>query len=126
MELFYSDGDDDVSHLYQTAPNGGWSESYGLGGEAKEIAVSNNADGRIEIFYVGTNDRLYHRAQVSGGWSGEMAYGVEAHEVAVARNADGRMEVFFAGAGGRLHHVWQNAPNGGWSGAFALDGTVAR
>jgi hypothetical protein len=111
--------------VWQTAANSTWSGHTALGGKAKELVVGNNADGRLEVFYVGTNDMLYHRVQVTGGWSAEVAFGVEAHDVAVTRNSDGRLEVFIAGASGPHNNARQTAPNRR-SGAVALAGTVAQ
>lgn len=48
-----------------------------LGGAAKQLAVARNADGRLEFFYIGTDDRLYHNWQTApnNGWSGEAPLG---------------------------------------------------
>ena len=35
------------------------------GAQANQIAVAPNADGRLEAFYVGTNNDLYHVAQTA-------------------------------------------------------------
>lgn len=44
---------------------------------AKRIAAGRNADGRLELFYAGTNDVLYHVWQVapSTTWSVQGALG---------------------------------------------------
>jgi hypothetical protein len=42
---------------------------------AKQICVGQNQDGRLEIFYVGTNDRIYHNWQTTpngNNWNGEV------------------------------------------------------
>jgi hypothetical protein len=97
----------------------GWKLSA-LGGASKELAIGNNADGRIEIFYVGTNDQLFHRVQVTGGWSGELAFGTAVHDVSVGRNPDGRLELFYATSTGAPGHTAQVAPNGNGSARAAL------
>jgi hypothetical protein len=45
---------------------------------------------------------------------------------AVGRNEDGRLEVFVRGANPDypLHNIWQEVPNGGWSGMNDLGGTL--
>jgi hypothetical protein len=72
------------------------------------------------VFYVGTNDQLFHRVQVAGGWSAEIAFGLGAKDLAVSRNSDGRLELFYTAPTGALNHSWQLAPNSGWSGGAGL------
>jgi len=66
------------------------------GDSAKQICVGQNHDRRLEIFYVGTNEKIYHNWQTSpnGGWAGEAPIGGEARQICVGRNHDGRLEVF--------------------------------
>ncbi len=58
-------------------------------------------DGHLEIFYVGTNDSLYHNWQNGpngkNGWNGEVQIDNNwlADQVEVVANADGRLEFFF-------------------------------
>src|SRR5206468_3957405 len=60
----YVGTNDDLYHNPQTTPNDGWEGEGRLSGaSAKQIAVGQNADGRLEIFYVGTNNDLYHNSQ---------------------------------------------------------------
>jgi hypothetical protein len=41
------------------------------------LRASQDADGRLEVFYIGTDNVLYHTWQIvpDGGWSGEYALG---------------------------------------------------
>jgi hypothetical protein len=90
------------------------------------VAVGNNADGRLEIFYIGLDDVLYHNWQLApnGKWIGENAVGPKgpsrAKQVAVGNNADGRLEIFYIGLDDVLYHNWQSAPNGNWIGEKIL------
>jgi len=123
VEVFWIAAGGAIQHARQT--QAGWSAESALGGLAKKLAIGANADGRLELFYVGTNDQLFHRVQLpTGGWSGEIAFGAAATELAVGRNADGRLEVIYAAPGGALDHAWQLAPNGNWSAASALGGAA--
>ena len=122
-----------LNHDWQTAPNGGWAGKWPLGGFAVQMTVGANVDGRLEVFYVGTNGLLYHNWQVApnGTWHGEVPLGGAALQAAVARNADGRLELFYVGTNNVIYHNWQTAPNGGWFGERPLGGsakqlTVAR
>ncbi len=86
-----------------------------------------NADGRMEIFGVGTDNGLWHIWQTapSNGWSGWASMGgIITCEPEVARNADGRMEVFARGTDNALWHIWQTAPSNGWSGWGSLGGVI--
>jgi matrixin/putative peptidoglycan binding protein len=79
--------------------------------------VTNNADGRLEIFVRGTDDALHHIWQTApnNGWSGWGFLGGELNgNIGVGRNADGRLEIFVRGTDDALHHIWQTAPNNGW------------
>ena len=88
-------------------------------------AMAQNADGRLEVFMVGSDGRLYHRCQTSrngttGIWDWYMnwvPFGKQqwplSSNPAVARNRDGRLEV---GSDGRFFHKWQTAANSNtWS-----------
>jgi hypothetical protein len=116
----------ELVHIWQTSPNGDWSDWSSLGAPPGEfisgIAVSHNADGRLEAFVrvglmsVGV---LWHVWQTAagGGWSSWDDLGGElgAHVVAAAQNEDGRLEVFAISPGGTLQHIWQTSPDDGWS-----------
>ena len=113
LELFYIGTDQHLYHRWQTSPNGGPSNNDWTGetpfsdDSANVIAVGQNADGRLELFYIGTDDRFYHRWQLSPGggpskndWSGEFSLpgaiaGVEISIAGSGQNADGRLEFFF-------------------------------
>ncbi|WP_416874770.1 hypothetical protein [Kitasatospora sp. SC0581] len=116
LEVFAA-GKNGVSHAWQTAINGGWSEWEDLGGPAgAELAIGLNADGRLEVFAL-NGSTLQHRYQLqpSGAWSGWEDFGTGGHDLAVGSNQDGRLEVFASGPVG-VFHRYQTAPNGGWSG----------
>ena len=91
---------------------------------AKKITVSQNADRRLEVFYIGTNDKLYHNAQVkpNSNWGGEAPLGGWAKQLVVGQNADGRLEVFYIGTNDKLYHNAQVKPNSNWGGEAPLGG----
>ena len=88
------------------------------------VAVGQNADGRLEVFYIGINDHIYHDWEDSpnGNWHGEAALGGGAKQIAVGRNADGRLEVFYIGTNDQIYHDWQDSAKGNWHGEAALGG----
>ncbi len=132
MEVFWRSGDGGLLHNWQVAPNAGWSGFYPFTGKAGGTpAVASNADGRLEVFYVSTSGDMVHDWQTSAGlgagWSGPFVLPGGSWPTtagcAADRNADGRLEVFVTGKDGQIHHAWQQVPNGGWSGFFALGAT---
>jgi hypothetical protein len=89
--------------------------------------VMRNADGRMEVFIIGSDHALWHKWQVAlnSGWSEwESLGGNLFSEPVVAMNADGRLEVFAVAANRALMHRWQVAPNSGWSEWHSLDGPI--
>lgn len=134
LEVFRATAWNAASHTYQVAPNSGWIpwESGPLGGTIGPIAAARNADGRIEVFYPGS-DGVRHGWQTApnNGWypacdSVGLPRGRCDHLYAVS-NADGRLEVFRLSYAdpeyprGALWHIWQTAPNNGWSQPERID-----
>src|SRR6266567_2461595 len=73
LEVFGVGVGDALWHIWQTAPDGGWSDWGTLSGIlVGEPAVVSNADGRLEVFARGTDNGLWHIWQTApdGGWSG--------------------------------------------------------
>jgi hypothetical protein len=101
-----------------------WSGGNALGGSAQQICVSRDLDGRLEIFYVGTDNKIYHNYQTvaNGGWSGESPIGGSAKQITVGSNQDGRLEIFYVGTDDKIYHNYQAVPNGGWGGENWLGG----
>src|SRR6266700_4047201 len=118
----------DLWHIWQTAPNGTWSNWASLGGpstgfilEGSTIVVQND-DGRLEVFATGPDYALLHIWQVApnGSWSNWNSLGKPTNEgirppFSVHVNDDGRLEVFATDIESALWHIWQTAPNGPWS-----------
>src|ERR1700712_3589596 len=104
------------------APANQWRGEFSLGGVAKQISAGRNADGRLEIFYIGADNVIYHNWQTQPNglfWSGEMRLSSQcAREIAVAPNADGRLALFFIGDADTLFHIGQTIASGvSWSAA---------
>ncbi|HEX9031025.1 MAG TPA: S8 family serine peptidase [Streptosporangiaceae bacterium] len=126
IEVFARGADAALWHLWQTAPNNGWSGWASLSGWIDQPTVARNADGRLEVFACGADGALWHIWQTApnNGWSGWASLGGWISQFSVGRNADGRLEVFARGADGALWHIWQTAPNNGWSGWASLGGWI--
>jgi Zn-dependent metalloprotease len=92
--------------------------------QAKRIATGADRDGRLEVFYIGTDGALHHNWQTTagGGWNGDVPPGGHAKQLAVGVNRDGRLELFYIGTDDALYHNWQTTAGGGWSGEAPLGG----
>jgi hypothetical protein len=135
LELLAVADDKALWHIWQIAPNGGWSSwvshgkppagAFNIGSPA----MAASADGRLELFLCGEDQQLWHIWQVapSGGWSSWTSHGHPPstnppfptgvwNTPALALNSAGRLELFVAGTNTQLWHIWQTAPNQGWSG----------
>jgi hypothetical protein len=131
QEVFVIGSDDNAWQIWQTAPNGGWSDWAKLGQPAAgirpsdRITVTNNADGRQELFVMGGDNALWHIWQVAPnvGWTDWASLGKprdtfdgseppkdrDLSEPIVQRNADGHLEVFCPGNGAFCNR-WQESP----------------
>jgi hypothetical protein len=128
LELFARGDDNAVWHIWQTAPNSGWSAWATLGGviHGRPVAFQ-NADLRLEVFARGDDNALWHIWQVApgGAWSAWSSLGGNIPgEPSVSINADGRLEVFARGDDNAVWHIWQTSANNGWSAWASLGGNV--
>ena len=128
IEVFARGSDTALWHIWQTAPNNGWSGWASLGGEINApLLLGTNQDGRLEVFARGLDNAIWHTWQTapSNGWSGWASLGgVLRDQAALGINHDGRLELFGRGTDDAVWHTWQIAPNAGWSGWASLGGSV--
>jgi hypothetical protein len=84
-------------------------------------------DGRIELFAIGGDGKLYHKWQntANGPFADWASLGGNdlTTELAISANADGRLQVFVIGGNGALYSIWQTTTSGPWSAWANLDGT---
>lgn len=136
QEVFAIGSDGNAWQMWQTAPNGGWSDWAKLGQpplglrRSDRITLGRNEDSRQELFAMGSDDALWHVWQTgpNGGWSGWASLGKprdlfdgseppkdrDLSEPIVQRNADGHLEVFAPGNGAfcnRWQEVWREGPD---------------
>ncbi|KAL1922248.1 uncharacterized protein VTP21DRAFT_9787 [Calcarisporiella thermophila] len=97
-----------------------WAHLYAEGDRLCSLGVGRNSDGRLEVFGISNDGRVWHTWQTapSGGWNGSW---VQLHsstdrmiQLKAASNQDGRLEVFCISSDGRVWHTWQVAPSGDW------------
>jgi hypothetical protein len=126
LELFVTVQNGELYHLWQTAPNNGWSgwSSFAVppGTTLGDwLAVAANADGRLEFFIEDFSGAWWNQWQTApnngwSGWSPVVGAPTTPEGVpSVAPNADGRLEFFIIDQSGALWHQAQTAPNNGWS-----------
>jgi len=143
LEAFAIGSDEALWHIWQLAPNGSWSNWNSLNkpsgtGNITTPLASQNQDGRLEAFAIGSDGALWHIWQTTPGgtWGNWFSSGGPARSnpnrtyAFVRKNADGRLEVFLmietadepfgTNVNTTLWHIWQVAPNGSWSGWASL------
>jgi hypothetical protein len=96
--------------------------------KAKQVTTALNSDGRLEAFYVGMDNNLYHNYQIASsadGWSGQITLGGSgaANQISAIRDKAGKLEVFYIGTDTKVYRNSQG-PNGpgGWNGATYMNG----
>ena len=128
LEVFFVGFENYIYHTWENPSLVGWSgiipfQDQTKPARAKALAVGQNADGRLEIFYIGTDDNLYHNWENPSliGWHGEDRFEGRAKALTIGQNADGRLEIFYIGTDDKIYHNWQTAPNNGWPGEHLFD-----
>lgn len=79
------------------------------------LASARNADGRVEVFAVGTDGKIYSKPQVSPGGTWRDGWNVipaQAKSITAVTSADGRIELFYVGQDNAIWHRWQTVKNG--------------
>jgi hypothetical protein len=128
LEAFTIGSDGALWHVWQTTPNGLWSNWFSSGqptasvrNTSPSLAVSRNFDGRLEAFTIGSDGALWHIWQTApnGTWSNWASLGLpKAVSITsppiVEKNKDGHLEVLVRGHDGALWHIWQTVPGSVW------------
>jgi hypothetical protein len=135
LEVLIRGVDGALWHIWETSPNGNWSDwlSHGspAGVQLNDLwgspVIAANTEGRLEVFSIGSDNAVWHIWQIApnGGWSEWKSHGTppgiqfdNAHP-ALAASADGRLELFVSGAdrfeNRELWHIWQTSPSGDWA-----------
>jgi PASTA domain len=113
LELFVANGA--LWRSPQTAWSAGWSdwEAHGAPSGAfiiGPVTAGRSGDGRIEVFVIDQDGRLWNVRQSSAngsytGWNAFGSPGVALEDrPGLARSADGRLELFVRGTDGQLYH----------------------
>jgi hypothetical protein len=135
LEPFARGYDGAIHHIWQLAPNTGWSgwaseggQLAGDGSATARVSAARNANGRISVFarFSDGSIRVLTQIAPNSSWTQWVSIGGEvAGDPVVGINADGRLEVFVRGFDGHLYHAWQGAPGGAFSGWSDRGGTLS-
>jgi hypothetical protein len=108
------------------APPSGWSKATELTGGLSAGPVAVSAPGRgADVFWKGTDGRLWWSASQGGGWQKAAPLGMGALGAApfAAGQPSGVIDVFWKGAG---NHLWRaRYSSGSWAGPASLGGAVS-
>ena len=93
-----------ILHDWQKTPSGKWNGQTALGGSATQMALGQNRDGRLELFYVTPDGSVCHNWQKNKPdvWNGEAALGSKAKQLTIGHNKDGRLELISIGQDDKL------------------------
>jgi hypothetical protein len=134
LEVFTCDSGGMIWYIGQMTAGGNWYTNWLPLGQPSTTSgpaqvtppvVSQNADGRLEVFttiWDTLDGAIWHKSQTSpnGTWSDWSSLGGPTTTrltslLTVGRNADGRLEVLVPGNDGALWHSVQTSPGGSWS-----------
>lgn len=125
LEVF-AIGGGKLRHVWQTAPNNGWSELDNFGSPAfrvdvVEVQVARNQNGAIQVVALGDDKDLWGRRQSmpNNGWDPWDCLGGGGHDrYVIGENADGRLDIITLLFGGTPAHFSQGEPNSGFNRGF--------
>ena len=105
LEAFSQGAFDSIFHTSQGKPNGNWENGswapfFKDSDKVKKLTSALNSDGRLEIFRIDNDNRVFHTTQVApnsgsfGGWQELYSSSDKRISIAAETNLDGRLEVF--------------------------------
>ncbi|HEX6478627.1 MAG TPA: hypothetical protein VF043_07270, partial [Ktedonobacteraceae bacterium] len=131
LEVFAQGADQALWHIWQTTPNGQWSDWFSQGqppnsgGIQGSLCLAPGQDGRLELFAIGNDGALWHiwQTAVNNGWSNWFSHGNPQGQTfagstippVLASQADSRLHLFVPSLGGNMWRISQTAVNNGWS-----------
>jgi hypothetical protein len=87
--------------------------------ESYRLAVANEADGRLALFGISTQHRVWNIEQTAfddGAWAPPTSLGGPVNDLVVGPQKGGRLEAFAVSYDDHtLVHIWETAPNGPWA-----------
>ncbi|MBZ5562351.1 MAG: hypothetical protein LAP13_08010 [Acidobacteriia bacterium] len=130
IEVFVTGNDGGIYHIWQTSPSNGWGSWAQLQSALPGVqldglgAVTNNADGRFQVFFIGSDGALWTMAQSSpsNGWlsvhfldAAPIATSMNAVQIpGTGRNANGTLTALVRGSDGNIWQITQIWPGEPW------------
>jgi hypothetical protein len=98
-----------------------WNDEEPLGGQAKQITVALDGLGRMQMFYVGLDDKLFQNIQTGSDdvlWSGQQQVSRDKAKYVVAiQDSNENINLFYIGTDNHIHqNIQTDAANNVWSG----------
>jgi len=92
--------------------------SAGNGAVVSTPATVSASPGRVDVFWRGADNALWHRCYANGRYGPENLGGSLASDPSAVRSSDGVLDVFWKGTDGALWHRWSSG--GPWAGPQSL------
>ena len=126
LEVFARGGDGALWHMWQTAPNNGWTGWSSLGGWIDDAGRRAERGWPAGDFRARRGQALWHMWQTApnNGWSGWASLGGWIDLLACWPECRWQAGDLRARRRRRLCHMWQTAPNNGWSDWASLGGWI--
>lgn len=131
LVVFRVSEEGDLRHRCRNTVDGAWSPWHSFGGSVRpEVAIVNDADGRMAAFAVSRDDGslqcIFQLAPNGTNWSSWTNLGGRLQApVAVGQDLDGRLEVFGTDpATHSVKHIAQTSVGGKWSEWSGLGGSL--
>ena len=130
LTVFGVDSSGNIWSIAQTSPGGSWGSWTALPTHngikmTPGFVAGQNADGRFELFSVGSDGNIYHIWKTaSGTWSnwsdisGTNGMRRLNHDLVVGNTNDGRLQVFGVSSSGTVYSNWQGRPGGSWNSSW--------
>lgn len=126
-DLFFIDSDQTIKHYFRRGGSARWTGFEQLDGLARDIAAVELADGRFEVFVVGTDGDLWSNRQLDRGlWSGFSPLHFASKQVALAKTPSGRFELFVIAQDDAVWRSVRNGPDAPWSEWQGLGGVATQ
>jgi hypothetical protein len=119
-----SDSGDSATHLWQGEPDGPWEFREVVGGIHRDLTALARADGRFEVYGVGTDGGIWRSWQPADSWiwSPWESLGGSAKNLAAASDSE-RAALFYFAADDVLTYAFRDGADGAWS-EWVSDGFV--
>lgn len=133
LELFPVSRTGGVGNVYESVPNGHWSDLFGFGPDlpVRQALPVNHGDGRMEVFAVGADGSVWNRFEAVGngpwsGWSNFAPAGSATSVFAARHYNSNRLEIFAVKPDGSIWNKFETRMNGPWSGWNVFAATPGR